>query len=588
VLGILLVGMLALGLVALRGLGQGHDTNRGLSTAVEETGLDVGTRADLMDFKGKLTLFIATSDRAQMRGLRGEIEQLLARIDRRFAEMHSRYVARPADLRLTVAQESRYRELVRLWRSGVTEITGAGAAVDRRKADMVERVRRQIRPMSRAGRQLQQRDVMLAQNATRAAAASYTSTRRMVLVALLGLFAVGVGLAVWLIRGVVPRTRRYAHFASDVSAGDLSTRIAVEGQDELAELGHTLNTMVAQREAEREHGESQDELTDALQVAADEEEAHGMLKLHLERRVPGSSVVVLNRNNREVRLDAKTPVEEGSPLAERLDGAVPRDCLAVRFARPHRAGGGRREPLLTCRICGEVPGASTCDPLLVGGEVIGSVLVNTPEPLDDQGQLRLTDSVVQAAPVLANLRNLAIAEIRASTDSLTGLPNSRSVRDTVKRLVAHSSRSKASLALALLDLDHFKQINDTFGHGRGDDVLAAVGSLLSGGVRESDFVGRMGGEEFVIALPDTDREGALVLCEKLRAGMTGLEIPGVDRTITISVGVALVPDHAGTAEEVLRAADRALYTAKEQGRDQVMLATPSDAMLRRTAAGAGV
>jgi PleD family two-component response regulator len=111
----------------------------------------------------------------------------------------------------------------------------------------------------------------------------------------------------------------------------------------------------------------------------------------------------------------------------------------------------------------------------------------------------------QAAPVLANLRNLAIAEVRAATDALTGLPNTRAVQDTIKRMVAQASRTVSPLSAALLDLDHFKRINDAYGHGRGDEVLAAV------------------------------------------------------------------PDDAADADTLVRAADRALYAAKGNGRNRVEL-----------------
>jgi GGDEF domain-containing protein len=104
----------------------------------------------------------------------------------------------------------------------------------------------------------------------------------------------------------------------------------------------------------------------------------------------------------------------------------------------------------------------------------------------------INQSVTQAASVLAGLRNLAIAERRAQTDALTGLPNNRNVTDTVRRMVAHASRSVSPLTALALDLDHFKQINDTYGRGSGEEVLAAVGSTLKTACRESDFVGAPG------------------------------------------------------------------------------------------------
>jgi diguanylate cyclase (GGDEF)-like protein len=174
--------------------------------------------------------------------------------------------------------------------------------------------------------------------------------------------------------------------------------------------------------------------------------------------------------------------------------------------------------------------------------VIGSVLLAHPNPLDKAERWRLIESVSQAAPVLANLRNLALAENRAATDALTGLPNRRAVDDTLKRMLAQATRADSHFSIVLLDLDHFKQINDTYGHERGDEVLAAFGALVSAELRASDLAGRTGGEEFVFLLPDTDRDGAVQLAENVRQALHNLKLRGIDRAITASLGVASFPD----------------------------------------------
>jgi diguanylate cyclase (GGDEF)-like protein len=208
-------------------------------------------------------------------------------------------------------------------------------------------------------------------------------------------------------------------------------------------------------------------------------------------------------------------------------------------------------------------------PSLVGGEVIGSVLVEHPKPLRGADVKHMTGTIASAAPILANLRNLAIAEHRAATDALTGLANSRSVRENLKRMAAHAGRTATPLSVVIFDLDRFKKINDTFGHGKGDEVLAAVGAVASDTVRASDLVGRYGGEEFLVLLPDTMREGAMNVAEKLRQAISELSVPGMDWRITSSFGVAVLPADAGEPEELLRAADRALYLAKTNGRNRV-------------------
>ena len=325
-----------------------------------------------------------------------------------------------------------------------------------------------------------------------------------------------------------------------------------------------------------EPSQAQAEFADILQIANDEDEAHQLLQRHLERTLTATTAVVLNRNNSADRLEAVTPLPDGSPLPRTLRGAEPRSCLAVRSGRPHREDGGRAA-LLSCPVCGPVPGASSCVPLTVGGEVIGSVLLCRPARYSEAEEQRIRESVGQAAPVLANLRNLAVAEIRAATDGLTGLPNKRAVTDALKRTFAQATTTKAPLALLLADLDHFKQINDQRGHAVGDQVLANVGAVLRGALRSRDFAGRNGGEEFAVLLPDTEIAAALEIAERIRAAIAEISLPGSDVSVTASIGVAGYPDHASTLDRLERLADAALYVAKRQGRNRVELAELADA-----------
>ena len=133
--------------------------------------------------------------------------------------------------------------------------------------------------------------------------------------------------------------------------------------------------------------------------------------------------------------------------------------------------------------------------------------------------------------------------------------------------------TKAPLGLLLLDLDHFKQVNDQRGHAAGDQVLASVGAALRGVLRARDFAGRNGGEEFAVLLPDTGIGAALEIAERVRAAIAEINVPGTDVPVTASVGVAGFPDHASTLERLERLADAALYVAKRQGRNRVELAS---------------
>ena len=350
--------------------------------------------------------------------------------------------------------------------------------------------------------------------------------------------------------------------------------IALAAAAAMLRVGMTLKRMVDQRARDERYEESESEYLDALQVTEHEEEAQELLRRQVERSLEDARAVVLVRNNSADRLEARTPLAEIDALREPLTGATPRSCLAVRFGRSHTEA-TEGDALLSCQICGALPGASTCEPLLVGGEVIGVVLISHAGKLDEGSLQRIREMVAQAAPVLANLRNLAVAQLQAATDALTGLPNRRAVQDTLKRMVSQAARNVAPLAALLVDLDHFKKINDVYGHDRGDEVLSAASVALRNVARESDFVGRYGGEEFLLLLPATDKQGALNVAEQVRSAIATISAPDVDR-ITASVGVAVLPDDAGDAATLFRSADQALYLAKSNGRDRVETITAEE------------
>jgi diguanylate cyclase (GGDEF)-like protein len=306
----------------------------------------------------------------------------------------------------------------------------------------------------------------------------------------------------------------------------------------------------------------------AMQIAKSESEAYRILTSHIRGWIAGSWAVVLNRNNSADELEPMTPLSEESKLRETLPGAEPESCLAIRSGSVYTRD-PQESALLTCEVCGRVERPTTCVPSLVGGEVIGSVVVSHPRPLTRTEREELRADVSEAAPVVGNLRNIVIAELRATTDSLTGLANNRAIQETARRMAAQASRTVTPLAVVLFDLDHFKQINDAYGHSKGDDVLAAVGDAVAQTVRDSDFVGRYGGEEFVALLPDTDQPGAVQVAEKLREAMSRVRVDELNGRLSASFGIAVMPDHAGEVNALFRCADRALYVAKSNGRDRV-------------------
>ena len=164
---------------------------------------------------------------------------------------------------------------------------------------------------------------------------------------------------------------------------------------------------------------------------------------------------------------------------------------------------------------------------------------------------------------------------RAMTDGLTGLFNSRWLREAGERELADARRRGVPLSVVLVDLDHFKAVNDTGGHASGDIVLQHVADVLRHTTRAGDAAVRLGGEEFVLILRDSDAAGAARVAADLRAAMTAVPIPaacsGIDR-MTASLGIASFPEHGGSLADLVRAADVAMYVAKREGRDRVRIA----------------
>jgi diguanylate cyclase (GGDEF)-like protein len=159
------------------------------------------------------------------------------------------------------------------------------------------------------------------------------------------------------------------------------------------------------------------------------------------------------------------------------------------------------------------------------------------------------------------------------TDSLTGLYNRKHLMETLGKEVARSERHEHEFALLIIDIDHFKKYNDTYGHLAGDEVLSRLGSVFSESIRNCDYVARYGGEEFIVILPEIGPKEGMKAAERIRSRVTE-ESFGSDSepiVVTISVGVAAYPKHGEDPESIIKNADEALYKAKELGRDQVVL-----------------
>lgn len=211
-------------------------------------------------------------------------------------------------------------------------------------------------------------------------------------------------------------------------------------------LHRRLRAEAAVAEAERRHRQRQDELGRALLSAASEDEVHELLERHLGHGRDGRTVAVLESDPDRDRLVTRTALDPAGPLSTALADAAPRDCAAVRLGAPHAEGAGEEPPLVRCEVCAGAGRDRLCAPLVASGEVIGSVLAAQDAPLDEDTRRQVAESVTIAAPVLANLRTIALAETRAATDPLTGLPNRRALDDMLKRMVAQSLRRESPLA----------------------------------------------------------------------------------------------------------------------------------------------
>jgi diguanylate cyclase (GGDEF)-like protein/PAS domain S-box-containing protein len=268
----------------------------------------------------------------------------------------------------------------------------------------------------------------------------------------------------------------------------------------------------------------------------------------------------------------------------------PTDCWALRRGRMHVVRPDE-EPRCT-HIAEPITLGAICEPLAAQSETLGVLHLQVrqqrgPGLLTERQ--RVTETLgEQLSLALANFRLRDIMREQSSRDPLTELYNRRFMEESLYRELRRATREGGSVGVLMIDLDHFKDLNDAFGHAAGDAALHATGELLKSAIRGEDIACRLGGDEFVVILPkaslaDTERR-AEMLCEGVRSFVS----PASARlfpSVTISVGVSAFPDQGETSEELLAAADRALYWAKAGGRDRVVVAN-QDGMQGIAIAGA--
>jgi diguanylate cyclase (GGDEF)-like protein len=216
-----------------------------------------------------------------------------------------------------------------------------------------------------------------------------------------------------------------------------------------------------------------------------------------------------------------------------------------------------------------------CVPLIFFGEKLGVLALDSARKnsFDAEDKQPLESVADICAAAIQNASNFDRMKQLAYVDGLTGMHNRRFFEMRIVEELERAGRFQGRLSVIMVDIDNFKKLNDEFGHLLGDEILRSVSSILKQQLRKMDMVCRYGGDEFAILVPETTGDNALRVAEKLRRQIETHDFPGVPRPVTISCGVADYPTHGVTRDEVVAAADSALYTAKQAGRNRVSPAT---------------
>lgn len=325
-----------------------------------------------------------------------------------------------------------------------------------------------------------------------------------------------------------------------------------------------------------------------LQLCVNSQQAQESAARSIEKLLPATSgaICLINGTLHVVEIAASW----NTPTAF-LDGFSLESCCGLRTGRVRW-----RKPAQSAVHCGhftaDPPDHYVCLPMAAHGETLGVAYVECPSAgvaamVEFQAPL-LLEMIEMASMAIASLNLRSRLEQQSVRDGLTGLFNRHVLELGLDRELRRAVRQRTTVAVLMLDVDHFKKFNDDFGHEAGDNVLRQVAEVLTHTMRGEDIICRYGGEEFVAILPDVSFEAALERAQHLRRVVSETRplFRNEDRHgITVSIGVAMYPQHAETTETLLRAADRALYEAKHQGRNRIVAARqetpdPSVAMTR--------
>jgi diguanylate cyclase (GGDEF)-like protein len=321
------------------------------------------------------------------------------------------------------------------------------------------------------------------------------------------------------------------------------------------------------------------ELGEMLQASRDRREACEIAARIGAQIFPGGSGALYMFDGTRTQLRSVAGWGRGATL-DPPDVFAPSACWALRRGRPHKV-----DPTTSDVPCAHVAPspkepAHLCVPMIAHGEALGVLSVSIGRDREGAAPVvvtanreRLAQTIAEQVSVtIANLRLHAELREQSVRDPLTGLFNRRYLESVLEQAFRQAERSRRSLTVVLLDLDHFKRINDNHGHEAGDAVLREVAGAIEASLRRGDVACRWGGEEFVAILPETGREGGLAVARKIQSRLrsTPLRYGEADLgRITASFGVAWFPGAASEPPGLLRAADAAMYRAKQEGRDRI-------------------
>jgi len=309
-------------------------------------------------------------------------------------------------------------------------------------------------------------------------------------------------------------------------------------------------------------------MTEVLQLARSVEEADEMIGRTAEKLFAGDPGALY------LFTESRTLLNVAAAWGGHADAGsfMPEECWAVRRGQAHLARRGELNPM--CAHVDASVDSHLCVPLMAQGEMLGILHLGcAPQDAGHEARQALAKRLAgHLGLALGNLRLRESLKNLSIRDPLTGLFNRRYLVETLEREFYRARRAAAPVAIIMIDADHFKRFNDTFGHEAGDAVLRELGAFLKSSVRAEDIACRYGGEEFCLVLPQMSRDGARVRAEAIRQGVARLDIKLGGKAlgpVTLSLGVASFPDDADTGEAVLASADAALYQAKQQGRNRV-------------------